>query len=81
MPLQLLDELMGDQDPRSRCVLCEWLEAQTKSERDEWTQALTMRAGTKYRFTHASIQRALKRRNVKVGRATVQTHRNSEHKS
>jgi hypothetical protein len=72
----LVEELKADQDPRTQCRLCVWLESRTESERKEWAAVMADRS-----FTHASIFRAAQRRGYNAGKGTIETHRGNGHKS
>lgn len=71
----LAEELLADQDPRSKCKLCVWLDRLSKTEQREWDAALADRA-----YTHSSIRRALARRQLTVGDGVVQNHRGHGHR-
>ncbi|MFH1104113.1 MAG: hypothetical protein V1757_04085 [Actinomycetota bacterium] len=73
--MNLLEELKADQDPRSQCRLCTWLQTLTEADRKEWASAMLDRS-----FTHASIFRAAQRRGYGAGKGTVESHRASGHK-
>lgn len=71
----LLDELRADQDPRAQCRVCRWIESLKPAEQAEWDAAMSDRS-----FTHASIYRALSRRESGCGRSGVESHRTSKHR-
>jgi hypothetical protein len=73
--VSLRDEIAADQGKPTQCALCRWLNTLDRKERTEWVEVLADRA-----FTHASIHRALLRRNAPVGRTSVETHRTGGHK-
>lgn len=74
--LSLVDELRADQGKPTQCGLCRWLQQLTEAERAEWQGALDDRS-----FTHASIHRAIARRNGNVTRGSVENHRTSGHRA
>lgn len=71
----LADELRADQDPRSTCKLCTWLASLSTKEQAEWDAAIRDRT-----FTHASIFRALARRNSNVTKGSIESHRANRHR-
>lgn len=72
----LADELRADQDPRSQCRLCRWIETLKSHEQAEWDVALADRS-----YTHTSIYRALARRESGVGKGTIENHRANRHRA
>lgn len=72
--MSLLEELRADQDPRTQCRFCVWLETRTKTEQAEWAEACGDRA-----FTHASIFRAAQKRGYTNGKGSVESHRAGGH--
>lgn len=77
----LIEELMADQDPRAQCRLCSWIESLPEADQKEWDKALSWRVGSKFRFTHTSIQRALQAREAGVGKGSIENHRASGHRA
>lgn len=69
----LLSELAGDQGHgvRNACGWKAWLASLPEDEADQWREAVA----SNDRFTIASIMRALKRREVEIGRSTIERHR------
>lgn len=76
----LEEELLSDQDPRVRCGVCDWLDKLGEKENPEWDKAINAKVGDRFRFTHASIHRALQRREAPIRRSTVEHHRQNGHR-
>lgn len=75
MPTSLLDEIKADQNPRSQCKACVYIESLPPKEQAEWDKAMSDRS-----FTSTSVHRALTRRNVGVGKGSVESHRSNRHR-
>lgn len=75
MTTSLRDELSADQGKPTQCSVCRFLGDQPPKERADWTEVLADRS-----FTHASIHRALMRRDAVVSRGSVENHRSNGHK-
>lgn len=71
----LRDEIAADQGVPTQCTVCRWLTTLDDASRAEWTEVIGDRA-----FTHASIHRAIIRRNDAIGRSAVENHRQAGHK-
>ena len=71
----LAEELRADQDPRASCRLCAWLNSQNTLVQVEWDAVLADRS-----YTHASLYRALLKRDVPVGKSSVEGHRSNRHR-
>lgn len=74
---ELRQELLADQDPRITCRLCTWLKSQPPDVQAEWDAILADRAS----FTHASVSRALKRREANLTDNSVMNHRGKGHRT
>lgn len=74
--MNLRDELAADQGTPTQCGMCKWLAGLDAKARAEWAEVLADRA-----YTHASIHRALIRRDAPVTRGSVEGHRSNGHKS
>lgn len=75
--MSLREELASDQNPNSKCNLCNWLKTLGDQERTDWIDVLEDRSA----FTHASCFRALVRRNVPgITKSTVEGHRVGLHR-
>jgi len=74
--MSLIEELIADQDPRAVCRACAWIAAQTPKDQADWDRVMADRA----RFTHASVFRALVRRDAAVSRGSVENHRVGGHR-
>ena len=72
----LMDELRADSRKMNACAACEWIAALPKAEQAEWDTACADRS-----FTHASIFRAIQRRNGRVGRGSIENHRLNAHRT
>lgn len=72
----LRDELAADQGKPTQCSMCKWLESLDAKTRAEWAEVLADRS-----YTHASIHRAILRREAPVTRGSVEGHRTNGHKS
>ena len=72
----LRDEIAADQGKPTQCSTCLWFRQSSEKDAAEWRAVFADRS-----FTHASIHRALVRRNVaNVGRSSVESHRMGGHK-
>lgn len=71
----LADELKADQDPRTQCRVCTWIETLDEALQEEWDRASADRS-----YTHASFYRALMRRDVKISKGSVENHRSNRHR-
>lgn len=71
----LRDEIAADQGKPTQCAACRWLGQQAAKDAAEWRGIFADRS-----FTHASIHRALARRDTGIGRSSVETHRVGAHK-
>ncbi len=74
MTVSLIDELKADQDPRSQCKFCVWLETRTKGEQAEWAAAMLDRS-----FTDTSIYRAAQKRGYTGSDGSPAGHRKKRH--
>lgn len=72
----LRDELAADQGKPTQCSMCKWLGSLDAKARTEWADVLADRS-----YTHASIHRAILRREAPVTRSSVESHRTNGHKS
>jgi len=70
----LRDELSADQGKPTQCCLCKWIGVLAPKERAEWSEVMADRA-----YTHASIHRALIRREAAIPRGSVENHRVNGH--
>lgn len=73
--MSLRDEIAADQGKPTQCGVCLWLSRQTAKDQAEWREIFADRS-----FTHASIHRALVRRDSGIGRSSVESHRGAAHK-
>lgn len=73
-PISLRDELAADQGKPTQCSVCRWLAQQDKETAPEWRTVLKDRS-----FTHASIHRAILRRDGIVSRGAIESHRSNNH--
>lgn len=71
----LRDEIAADQGKPTQCAVCRWLDTLDPKSAADWRDVLADRS-----FTHASIHRAMARRDSGVGRSSVETHRSGAHK-
>ena len=71
----LRDELRADQGKPTQCTVCRWLNTLDAAAAAEWREVLADGS-----FTHASIHRALLRRDANVSRSGIEGHRTSGHK-
>lgn len=71
----LRDEIAADQGKPTQCSACRWLAGLSDKEGAEWREILADRS-----FSHASIHRAMMKRNAPVGRSSVEGHRSGGHK-
>jgi len=74
MNVSLIDELKADQDPRSQCKFCVWLESRPKAEQVEWAVAMLDRS-----FTNTSIYRAAQKRGYSGSDGSPSSHRQKRH--
>ena len=72
----LRDELAADQGKPTQCSMCKWLSGLDAKGRAEWGDVLADRS-----YTHASVHRAIIRREAPVTRSSVESHRTNGHKS
>ena len=71
-PSNLRDELASDQSRKTQCGVCQWINQQNDAA--DWKAVIADKS-----FTHASIYRALQRRDVHVGRGAIEMHRLNNH--
>lgn len=71
----LRDELAADQGKPTQCAMCRWLSDLDAKARAEWVEVIADRS-----YTHASIHRAVLRREAHVTRSSVESHRSNGHK-
>lgn len=73
--VSILDELRADSKQPSSCRACDWIASRPEAEQKEWDAACADRS-----FTHAAIFRAMQRRESKVGRGSIENHRQNAHR-
>ena len=71
----LREELAADQGKPTQCSMCKWLGSLEPKVRAEWVEELADRS-----WTHASVHRAIIRREAPVTRSSVEGHRTNGHK-
>ena len=74
MTTNLRDEVASDQGKKTQCGVCRWINQQDETTAAEWRAVIADKA-----FSTASLHRALQRREVAVGRGSVENHRSNGH--
>lgn len=68
--MSLHEELVNESI--AQCRICSWLQLQPQADQEEWRAELAQPVSV---ISHASVQRALKKRGVNLSNSAVHRHR------